>query len=65
MLPSVAPAVHAECHEGVDQGEDREHLEQQQDVFTQPLKEAVHVQVLDALFPEERAGHLERLAFQF
>ena len=43
---------------------DDEQLHEQQHVVAQPLEQAVDVQVFDALLPQERAGHLERLALE-
>ena len=64
VLARALGAVDLEGHDGVDEQQDGQELHQQQHVVAQPLEEAVDVQVLDALLPQEGAGHLERLALQ-
>jgi hypothetical protein len=62
VLPLRHRAVELKRHHRIDQRQHGQDLQQQQDVVAQPLKEGVDVQVLDALLPEERARHLQRLA---
>ncbi|MGA2034900.1 MAG: hypothetical protein ABSG68_21840 [Thermoguttaceae bacterium] len=40
--------------------QDHQQLHQQEDVPPQPLPDAVDVQILDRLVPQERAGDLDR-----
>src|SRR5262249_31291575 len=55
-------AVDAEGQGGVDEKENGEELHEEQDVVAEPLEQAVDVQVLDALAPQESAGGLDGLA---
>ena len=64
MLALGGAAMHAKVHDRVDQEQEREQLQQQQDVLPQPLEQCVHMQVFDALLPEKGARHAERLALE-
>src|SRR5262249_26041857 len=65
IVPALTPtAVKANPEHGVNHEQDDEHLEHEQNVLAQPLKQAVDMQILDAFLPQERARHLERLALQ-
>jgi hypothetical protein len=64
-MPAVrGVAVEAKTQDRIDEDEQGENLQDEQDVLTQPLKQAVDVQVFDALAPQEGAGNFQRLAFQ-
>ena len=57
-------AMHLKPHQGVNEDQHGEQLQQQQDILAQPLEESVDVQVLNALPPQKGAGHVQRPSFQ-
>src|SRR5207248_7454904 len=64
MLPLGRAAVEAEAHDRIQQQQHREQLQEQQNVLAQPLEQAVDVQILNALAPQECARHLQRLTLE-
>src|SRR6266849_6601594 len=64
MIALLRAAMNAHAEHGVDEEQQHQQLQKQEDVVAQPLKQAIDVQILDALLPQKRARHLDRLALQ-
>src|SRR5262245_36351501 len=64
MPACLGAAMKADAEHRVNQEEKNDELQEQKHVVAQPLKEAVDVQILDALLPQKRTRNLDRLALQ-
>jgi hypothetical protein len=64
VTPGGHVGVDLRSQHGVNQHEQGEQLQQQEQVAAQPLEEAVDMGVVDALAPQESAGHGQRLALE-